>query len=86
MKNQILSRMIGPPNVPSYAGTILSVFVSPSGRSARHESLVNESRNDPLKLLPPDLVIMFTTPPLKRPYSAEMFPVEIFVSWMASST
>ena len=37
-------------------------------------------------MLPPDFVIEFTTPPPKRPYSAEIAPVEIFVSWIASST
>ena len=62
------------------------MFASPgNGVSADHESLVNDTRNDPLKTLPPDLVIVLTTPPWNRPYSAEMLPVEIFVSWMASS-
>jgi hypothetical protein len=35
--------------------------------------------------LPPDFVIMLTTPPWKRPYSAEMLPLETLVSWIASS-
>ena len=62
------------------------MFSSPGyGVSAAQASLVNEVRNDPLNRLLPDLVTMLTTPPWKRPYSAEMLPVEIFVSWMASS-
>src|SRR5262245_9802206 len=36
-------------------------------------------------MLPPDLVTRFTTPPLKRPYSAETPPTDTVVSWMASS-
>ena len=42
-------------------------------------------RSDPLNSLPPDLVIVETTPPVKRPYSAEMPPVMMVVSWIASS-
>ena len=62
------------------------MFASPGyGVSAAHESFVNETRTDPLKTLLPDLVIELITPPWKRPYSAEMLPVETFVSWMASS-
>src|SRR5712671_2994296 len=62
--------------------TVLSVGY---GVSDRHASLSNVVRNDPLILLPPDFVIMLTTPPPKRPYSAEMAPVDTFVSWIASS-
>ncbi len=77
---------IGPPAVISYAGTTLSMFWSPgNGVSAAQESLTNDTRNDPLNELPPDFVIMLTTPPWSRPYSAEMLAVEIFVSWIASS-
>ncbi len=62
------------------------MFSSPgNGVSAAHESFVNETLADPLKTLLPDLVIELITPPWNRPYSAEMLPVEIFVSWMASS-
>ena len=35
-------------------------------------SLRRLSRNEPVNSLPPDLVIVLTTPPVKRPYSAEM--------------
>ena len=62
------------------------MFWSPGyGVSDDHESLVNEMRNDPLKTLLPDFVIELITPPWKRPYSAEMLPVETLVSWIASS-
>ena len=62
------------------------MFASPGyGVRARQASLANDVRNEPEKLLPPDLVIVLTTPPWNRPYSAEMLPVEIFDSWMASS-
>ena len=47
---------------------------------ARQLSLLSESRNDPLKRLPPDLVIMLTTPPLNRPNSAETPSVATVVS------
>ena len=36
-------------------------------------------------MLPPDLVMVFATPPANRPYSAEIVPVEVFVSSIASS-
>ncbi|MEO8348609.1 MAG: hypothetical protein ABI610_06820 [Acidobacteriota bacterium] len=42
-------------------------------------------RNEPERRLPPDFVIALTTPPVKRPYSADMAPVRIVVSWIASS-
>ena len=42
-------------------------------------------RNDPLNSFPPCLVIVLTTPPENRPYSAETDPVWTVVSWMASS-
>ena len=42
-------------------------------------------RNDPWNWLPPLLVITLTTPPPKRPYSAEMPEVRTCVSSMASS-
>lgn len=38
----------------------------------------------PLKILP-ERVIVLMTPPVNRPYSAEMPAVEVVVSWMASS-
>ena len=56
-----------------------------NGVSLRHLSLFSVSRNEPLKRLPPDLVMMFTTPPPKRPYSAETPAVATVVSWIASS-
>ncbi len=33
----------------------------------RQLSFVNDSRNDPLNMLPPDLVTVLTTPPENRP-------------------
>src|SRR4029450_6224734 len=78
--------MMGPPSVPSYTGVILSTVWSVGyGVSDRHPSLLNVVRSDPLKAFPPDFVIMFTTPPPKRPYSAEIAPVGAFVSWIGSS-
>jgi hypothetical protein len=47
--------------------------------------LVKLSRKLPLNSLPPDFVIAETTPPVKRPNSAEIAPVMTVVSWMASS-
>ena len=43
------------------------------------------TRSEPEKSLPPDLVMTFTTPPVKRPYSAEIPDVEAVVSEIASS-
>ena len=51
----------------------------------RQLSLLSVSRKEPLKRLPPDLVTALTTPPVKRPNSAEMPPVATVVSWIASS-
>ena len=63
------------------------MFASPgNGVSAFQPSLMNVVRKDPEKLLPPDFVIMLTTPPWNRPYSAEMLPVDTLVSCTASST
>ncbi len=42
-------------------------------------------RQLPLKLLPPDFVTAFTTPPVNRPYSAVMPDVRTCVSSIASS-
>ncbi len=53
---------------------------------ADHASFVSVVRNDPENELPPDFVIVFTTPPVKRPYSAEIEDEEVVVSWIASST
>src|SRR6185369_4192895 len=49
--------------------------------SARQLSLARESRKDPPKRFPPDLVTTLMTPPLKRPYSAEIPAVATVVSW-----
>src|SRR5262249_9566575 len=90
-KNQSLSLKIGPPSVASKVGTISSLRGSPAtlvfskGVKARHRSLVKVVRKEPLKSLPPDLVIALTVPPPKRPYSAEMFDVHVLVSSIASS-
>jgi hypothetical protein len=50
-----------------------------------HDGFSSVSRSEPLNWLPPDFVIEFTTPPVKRPNSAEIAPVSTVVSWMASS-
>src|SRR5205823_7751867 len=55
------------------------------GVRLRQLSLFSVSRNDPLNALPPDLVTTFTTPPWKRPNSAETPDVMTLVSWIASS-
>src|SRR3954468_9725535 len=85
VKNHTRSRISGPPTVYSYVGTVLSSFVSLNGVVVRQLSLLNELRNDPLKRLPPDLVIALTSPPPKRPYSAEIPAVATVVSCSASS-
>jgi hypothetical protein len=50
------------------------------GVSSIHLGFAKFSRKLPLKLLPPLFVMMLTTPPVKRPYSAEMPPVRMLVS------
>ena len=55
------------------------------GVSVRHLSLLSDSRKLPENWLPPDFVMMLTTPPLNRPNSAETPPLATVVSWMASS-
>src|SRR5437870_11818413 len=54
----------------------------PAGMSVydRQLSLLSVSRNEPLKLLPPDFVMTLMTPPLNRPNSAEMPAVATVVS------
>ncbi len=47
---------------------------------------MNVVRKEPEKELPPDFVIVFTTPPVKRPNSAEIADEDVVVSWIASST
>src|SRR5205085_11340059 len=86
VKNQRRSRTAKPPSVASH--TWLSEFsrVSPAGDCADHAGLVRESRSAPENSLPPDLVMVLTTPPLKRPYSAEIAPVSTVVSTMPAST
>src|SRR5918999_4842637 len=81
VKNHRRSRKIGPPNVYSYVGTTLSSLVSLAkespvrlGTSVRQLSLCSVSRNEPVNWLPPDFVIMFTTPPPKRPQWQSWFP------------
>ncbi len=46
---------------------------------------MNVVRNEPLNALPPDFVTVFTTPPVKRPNSAETVDVDVVVSAIASS-
>src|SRR6185436_3418967 len=85
LKNQSAFFTIGPPIVYSCVGTTLSSLVSLNGVTVRQLSLLTPSRYEPLNWLPPDLVIAFTRPPPKRPYSAEIPDVETVVSWIASS-
>ena len=92
VKNHTRSLISGPPIVYSCVGTTSSSFVSLAkgslgrlGTSARQSSLVIVSRNEPLNWLPPDLLTMLTTPPPKRPNSADTPAVATVVSWMASS-
>ena len=56
-----------------------------TGVSASQLSFSRLVRSEPWISLPPDLVMVLTTPPVKRPYSAEMPETEAVVSWMASS-
>src|SRR4030081_3222902 len=97
-KNQRRSRNTGPPIVSSNVLLSLSTRESATvgafpvvpvpllyGSLAVHLSLVKVVRNDPENRLLPDFVIGLTTPPAKRPYSAEMLPVWTVVSWIASS-
>src|SRR6266851_4015084 len=88
-KNQSLSLEIGPPKVASVDLPSRSGFVMPAafwrGVSSIHFGLLKFSRKLPPNVLPPLFVMTLTTPPEKRPYSAEMPPVRMFVCWMASS-
>ena len=56
-----------------------------NGVRLRHFSLLIVVRNEPVMVLPPDLVIVLTTPPANRPNSAEMEDVDVLVSSMESS-
>src|SRR5262245_24238992 len=85
-KNHNLSRTIGPPRVPSLtycswsgragAGRQVVGTITPgsahrsSGVVMVQDGLTKFVRQLPLNLLPPDLVMALTTPPVKRPYSA----------------
>ena len=51
-----------------------------SGVSPFQLSLVTLARKEPENSLPPDLVTVLTTPPAKRPYSAEALLVMVVVS------
>src|SRR5512134_2509762 len=83
LKNQRRFLRIGPPNVASYVGSSSSTRGSSvrlsfsNGVSAPHLSLRTVARNDPLNVLPPDLVIVLATPPENRPNSAEIVPVDV---------
>src|SRR5439155_1740805 len=84
LKNHRWSFAIGPPKVPSYVcwlmlGRVMLRDFS-NGVSSVHAGLRRLTRPLPENLLPPLFVIAFTTPPLKRPYSAEMPDVRTGVS------
>ena len=74
-----------PPSVASYRGSTCWTRVSFDGETADHASLVKVVRKEPEKRLPPDFVIVLTTPPVNRPYSADTDDTVVVVSWMASS-
>src|SRR5450432_1394544 len=59
--------------------------VSFAGVIADHAGSVRLVRKEPEKTFPPDFVTVLTTPPEKRPNSAETLDVVVVVSWMASS-
>src|SRR5436190_13697034 len=86
VKNQSRSRTAKPPMVDSQTWLSERSRASLAGVAADHAGLLSESRSEPENWLPPHLVMVLTTPPVKRPYSAEMAPVRTVVSWMASST
>ena len=80
---------MGPPNVPSKfcdgsEGRSVPWSFS-KGVSSVHDGLVRFARKLPENVSPPFFVMALTTPPVKRPYSAEMPDVRICVSSMASS-
>src|SRR5439155_370776 len=89
LKNHSRSWMIGPPSTPSYdswraLGCVMLCDTS-NGFSFDQLALVKFVRKLPENELPPLLVIALMTPPLKRPYSAEMPEVSTCVSSIASS-
>ena len=81
---------IGPPTVPSrceFTSSLCVAWVKTSyGVRVLHRWLVSSSRTLPENRSPPLLVTAFTTPPEKRPYSADKPEVSVCVSAMASST
>ena len=84
-KNQTWSFQMGPPSVASYCGLTFCGVTSFAGVVADHAAFVNVVRNEPLNALPPDFVTVFTTPPVKRPNSADTDEVDVVVSAIASS-
>src|SRR3954463_3326502 len=88
-KNHRRSLAIGPPqgasdDLPRRSGLLMFAAFC-RGVSSIHFGLLKFSRKLPPNVLPPLFVITLTTPPEKRPYSAEMPPVSTLVCWMASS-
>src|SRR4051794_33916195 len=77
VKNQRRSLTMNPPRVASKAlFAMLSEGCWPGhGVGAVHPPFVTVSRTDPLNSFPPDFVTVLTTPPVKRPYSAEIAPL-----------
>src|SRR3954447_777843 len=75
-KNHTRSRRRGPPAVASNVGEYLLVRETPAARSngvsPLHAEFPRLARNVPDRSLLPLRVMMLTTPPLNRPYSAEM--------------
>src|SRR5262249_15688513 len=80
------ARMTGPPRVHSYVVTSPPVRgVVSNGVSLVHDGLYGLIRRLPENWLPPLFVTALTTPPPKRPYSAEMPEVRTCTSSIASS-
>ena len=74
-----------PPSVASYRGFTCWTRFSLDGETADQASFVSVVRTEPEKRLPPDFVIVLTTPPVNRPNSDETELTVVVVSWMASS-
>src|SRR5690242_5527459 len=76
-KNHRRSFTMNPPSVPSKAlfAMLVGRCCPGHGVVAVQAGFVIVSRNEPLNSLPPDFVTVLTTPPVRRPYSAEIAPL-----------
>ncbi len=80
-----MSFRIYPPSVPSQSLSSASLRSMVAGVAAVHLGFDRANRSEPWNSLPPDFVRALTTPPVKRPYSADTLLTVVVVSWMASS-